>query len=265
MKRTLLSLFLALAAAFALIVPAAADIIWEPEDNFYNKHRDECTHIGRQYEMAGYDGTVTVWNAPNGRASETLPNGERVNVQFLWSGGGVEWGYVCGYSDDWDHGGWTPMDDLSLVYDSRQFMEEHEAELVSADPVPVDFHSAVLYSYPNGPAAGRVMNENADYMPFSDLFTAIYTDESGLRWGYVGYYMGREPSWVCLDDPMNEGLDTNVVPVSPSAAQLRGSATAAPGAAQQFPLVLAGLLVTVVVLITILVIRKTQPRKKPEP
>lgn len=264
MKRKLLSLLIALTAALTLIIPASADIIWEPEDSFYEKHRDECTYAGRQYEMAGYDGAVTVWNAPNGKVSETLPNGERASVQFIWNGGGMAWGYVLGYSGDWDHGGWVPMDDLSLVYDSRQFMEDHEAEIVSAAPVPVEFHSAVLYSYPNGPS-GRVMDEDAGYMPFSELFTSIYTDENGLRWGYVGYYMGRQSSWVCLDDPMNENLNTNVVPVSPSASQLRGSAAAAPGAGQQFHLILAGLLVAIAVALTILIIHKTQPKKRAGP
>ena len=264
MKRKLLSLLIALTAVLTLTVPASADIIWEPEDSFYERHRDECTYIGRQYEMAGYDGAVTVWNAPNGKASETLPNGERATVQFSWSGSGVEWGYILGYSGDWNRGGWVPMDDLSLVYDSRQFMEDHEAEIVSVNPVPVEFHSAVLYSYPGGPS-GRVMDEDAGYMPFSEVFTSVYTDESGLRWGYVGYYMGRQNSWVCLDDPMNGDLSTNVAPMSPSAAQLRGSVTATPGAGRQFPLILAGVLVAAVVLVTILVIHKTQPRKKSEP
>lgn len=265
MKRRLLSLLLALAAAFTILtIPASADIIWEPGDSFYKKHQDECTYVGRQYELAGYGGAVTVWRAPNGMVLETVPNGEQGTVQFRWNGSGAAWGYISGYSGDWDHGGWVPMDDLSLVYDSQQFMEDHEVESTPFDPVPVEFHSAVLYRYPGGPA-GRVMEEDAGYMSFSEVFTSIYTDESGLRWGYVGYYMGRQNSWVCLDDPMNETLDTNVVPVSPSAAQLRGSATVTPGAGQQLQLILAGVLVAVVVVVTGVVIHKLQPKKKPKP
>ena len=258
MKRRLFSLLFALAAAFtALTVPVSADIIWEPEDNFYKKHQDECTYVGRQYEMAGYDGAVTIWRAPGGTALKTVPNGERCTVDFRWSGSGTAWGFVSG-----NYGGWVPMDDLSLVYDSQQFMEDHEAEIISDDPVPVEFHSAVLYAYPGGPA-GRVMEEDAAYMPFSETFSAVYTDENGLRWGYVGYYMGRQNSWVCLDDPMNETLNTNVVPVAPSAAQLRGSATVTPGAGGRLPLILAGVLVAAVVVATGFIIRKTRPGKKP--
>lgn len=264
MKRRLLSLLLALMAALALIVPASADLIWEPEDNFYQKHKNECTYVGRRYELAGYDGAVSVWSAPGGRVTETVPNGKRGTVQFRWSGGGVDWGYISGYSGAWDHGGWVPMDDLSPVYDSAQFMKDHEVEITSFDPVPVEFHSAVLYNYPGGPA-GRVLEEDAGYMPFSEVFTTVYTDENGLRWGYVGYYMGRENSWVCLDDPMNEHLDTSVVPVAPSAAQVRGSATVTPGAGQRFPLILAGVLVAAVVVVTAFLIRKTRPLKNRGP
>lgn len=264
MKRRLLSLFLALTMALILIIPASADLIWEPEDSFYERHRNECTYVGRRYELAGYDGTVSVWSAPGGKVVETAPNGERATVQFRWSGGGVDWGYVYGYSGNRDDGGWVPMDDLSLVYDSVQFGKDHEAEIVSGDPVPVDFDSAVLYGYPGGPA-GRVLEEDAAYMPFSEVFSNTYTDENGLRWGYVGYYMGRQNNWVCLDDPLNENLSTNVVPVSPSAAQLRGSATVAPGEGQQLPLILAGVLVAVVAVVTVFVIHKLRPRKKPEP
>ena len=64
---------------------------------------------------------------------------------------------------------------------------------------------------------------------------------------------------------MNENLDTNVVPVAPSVAQSRGSATVKPGADQQLPLILAGVLVAVVVVVTVFVIHKMRPRKKLEP
>ena len=62
---------------------------------------------------------------------------------------------------------------------------------------------------------------------------------------------------------MNETLNTNVVPVAPSAAQLRGSATVTPGAGGRLPLILAGVLVAAVVVATGFIIRKTRPGKKP--
>ena len=258
--RKLISFLLAAAAMLSLAVPAAADMIWEPEDSFYKKHRDECVYDSRAYEFAGYDGGVTVWSAPGGTARREQPNGGRVRVQFRWSGNGVEWGYFYGLEGSID-AGWAPMDDLTLVYDSRQFLEDHAAELVEGDPVSVEFDSAVLYSYPGGPVSD-VLKEETDYMSFSDVFSTLYTDGDGRRWGYVGYYMGRRDSWVCLDDPLNEQLDTNIVAVEPSAAQLRGAPTVTPGVIQQMPLVLAGALVALVVVTTLLVIRKVRPKKR---
>ena len=258
--KKLISFLLTVAAMLSLAMPAAADLIWEPEDSFYEKHRDECTYENRRYELAGYDGSVTLWSAPNGTAQRELPNGGQGTVQFRWSGNGVEWGYFYGLEGSID-AGWAPMDDLTLVYDSRQFLEDHAADIVTGEAVPVEFDSAVVYSYPGGPVSGT-LREEKEYMPFSEIFTTIYTDGSGLRWGLVGYYMGHRDGWVCLDNPLNEQLDTSIVAVEPSAAQLRGAPTVTPGVTQQLPLVLAGALVALVVVITLLVIRKVRPRKK---
>lgn len=261
MKKVLISLLLVTAAMLSLAIPAAADLIWEPEDAFYERHRDECTYVGRRYELAGYDGSVTLWSAPGGTAQRELPNGGQGTLQFRWSGNGVEWGYLYNIFEDWQDGGWVPMDDIALVYDSQQFLEDHATDLVEGDPVPVDFDSAVLYSYPGGPMSSTLKEDRA-YMPFSEVFSTLYTDGNSRRWGYVGYYMGRRNGWVCLDDPMNEQLDTNIVAVEPSAAQLRGAPTVTPGVTQRQPLVLAGVLVALVVTVTLLVIRKVRPRKR---
>lgn len=256
MKRKFLTLSLALLTVLALTVPVSADIIWEPEDSFFTSHRDDCTYVGRRYEMAGYDGTVTVFTAPGGMNKATLDNGVRGSVQFTWEGKGTTWGYLCWATED-DVEGWVPMDDVTLVYDSQQFMEDHAAEITEMGPQEVDFHAAALYSYPNGPYEGYILEERAEYYPFSETFTQLYTDENGLRWGYVGYYMGHLKSWACLDDPMNEELDSAVVPVSPSAAQLRGSDTVSAGPPA---MLLAGGLVAGVAAVTGVLVLKLKKR-----
>ena len=261
MKKRLISLLFAVSVMLSLASPALADIIWEPENSFYEKHRNECVYENRAYELAGYDGSVSLWSAPNGTVQQELPNGGQGTVQFRWSGDGVEWGYLYNVLENWQEGGWAPMDDLTLIYDSRQFLEDHASEILEGDPVPVDFDSAVLYSYPGGPVSG-ILKEDAAYMPFSEVFSTLYTDGDGCRWGYVGYYMGHRNGWVCLDDPLNEQLDTNIVAVEPSAAQLRGAPTVTPGVTQQTPLVLAGVLVVLVVVVTLLIIRKVRPKKR---
>jgi len=258
MRRKLSALLLSLLAALALALPASADMIWEPIDNFYEKHSEQCDYVNRTYELAGYDGTVTVFTAPGGMNKAALDNGLRGNIQFTWRGKGTVWGYLC-WVDGSDVEGWVPMDDLSLVYDSRQFWEDHASEITESAPVPVDFREAVLYRYPCGPSAGT-LEEDSDYMRFSEVFNQLYTDENGLRWGYVGYYMGTRERWVCLDDPMNEHLDTGVVPVSPSAAQLRGSETVAAGPPA---LLIAAVLVGGVAVVTGALILKRKKRERP--
>lgn len=260
MKRKICTLFLAALAVFSLTVPASADMVWEPRDDFYEKHREECTYVSRNYELAGYDGKVTVFTAPGGTNKLTLDNGLQVSILCTWEGNGITWGSLAYWDDHWVEG-WVPMDDVSLVYDSKQFMTDHAGEIVETGPVPVDFHEAVLYGYPNGPvAAGNALQEDPDYMTFSEIFTQVYTDENGLRWGYVGYYMGRLEDWVCLDDPMNRELDTEIVPVAPSAAQLRGSATVTAGPPA---LLIAAVLVAAVAAVTAVLLVKRKKRNSP--
>lgn len=258
MKRKIFILSLAALAVLSLTVPVSADMIWEPDDSFYESHTEECTYVGRQYELAGYDGKVTVFTAPGGMSKLTLDNGLQGTIQFTWEGNGTTWGYLIRWGDSQAEG-WVPMDDVSLIYDSQEFFKDHGGEIQETQPVPVDFHEAVMYSYPNGPVEST-LKEDSDYMSFDELFTQVYTDGAGLRWGNVGYYMGTRDSWVCLDDPMNEELDTEIVSVSPSAAQLRGSETVTAGPPV---LLIAGALVAGVVAVTVvLLLKRNNPSKE---
>lgn len=263
MKR-LFSCVLAFSLMLALTLPVFADVIWEPRDSFYSRHRDECSYEDRRYELAGVDGTVNLWSAPNGLVTKTLQNGLVLRVQFRWTGDSLEWGYVYGSAEDGTSlEGWAPMDDMSLVYDSRQFTQDHKLEIKDGDPADVSFTAARLYSYPRGPLTGSVLNERRDYMPFSDIFSTVYTDDEGLRWGYVGYYMGRCDAWVCIDDPESQDLSTGIVPTEPSVSQLRGETAVAPGIRMQGTIIISA--VVLVVLCTgavIIIIRRKKPVKE---
>ncbi len=248
---------LSLVLVMGLALPVSADIIWEPQDNFYESHREECEYEGRRYQMAGYVDAVTLYSKPGGSAQKTVPNGQSGTVQFIWQGEDQAWGYLCFVGEDQAEG-WVPMADLTLIYDNQQFQEDHASEIQNVDPVKVNFTQAILYSYPGGPA-GSVLEEAKEYQPFSEMFTLIYTDEDGLRWGYVGYYMGRRNSWICLDDPMNENLDTQVVEPQPSAAQLSQKPSVSNSGSD--PMLLAGGLVAAVVAVTLGLIKKFHPNK----
>ena len=47
MKKRFLALAAALTVALTMVLPASADVIWEPENNFYEAHREECEYNGR--------------------------------------------------------------------------------------------------------------------------------------------------------------------------------------------------------------------------
>jgi len=262
MKRNIITLLLAIFAALALAAPAWADMIWEPEDSFYKSHREECSYLSRPYLLAGYDGTVTLYTAPGGMGKATLENDTQAIVQGTWEGDGIAWGYLM---VNGGQEGWAPMDDLTPVYDCQQFLSDYSAQIAIVDPVEVDFYEAVLYNYPNGTTYGDTLQEDTDYQPFDQTFTQIYTDGSGLRWGYVGYYMGRIDGWICLDDPMNDSLTGGIVPSAPSPAQLRGSATIKPGVFGSSVLLTAAVLVAVVVVVTGILVLKLKKRETKQP
>lgn len=254
MKRKAFALFLALAAILSLTVPVSADLLVEPIDSFYEKHRNDCTDVGhRRYELAGYDGTVTVFTAPGGMNKATLDNGAQGTIQLTWEGKGTTWGYLYWVTDS-EVEGWVPMDDVTLVYDSQEFIKDHADEITETEPLELDFHEAVCYSYPNGPSGGT-LKEVPDHMTFQERFTEVYTDGAGLRWSYT-HHWGRV-YWVCLDDPMNEELNGGIVPCAPSAAQLRGSATVPAGPPI---LLIAGVLVAGVAAVTGALVLKLKKR-----
>ena len=46
-------ILLASLLAVSLAAPAAADVIWEPEDSFYQKHAEECQLLQRSFYANG--------------------------------------------------------------------------------------------------------------------------------------------------------------------------------------------------------------------
>ena len=251
MKHFFLSLLI-LTVTLTLAVPAFADLIYEPVDYFYVTHRDQCYYVNRIYTFAGTDGSVKIWSEPNGKSLKEHPNGEEQYISYCWSDGKIEWGYI----DD----GWVCMEDMNLVYDSIEFIKDHSAEIESVDPIEVEFHSATLFSYPNGPEAGFITDD--ENPPFSNLFQNIYTDEAGLRWGYVEYFYGYREKWICLDDPMKGEDPATEQSENTSVIQEEVSPTALTSDIS-YPtlLILAAVLVAFVVTLTGVLVHKIPKRK----
>lgn len=111
MKKAI-SLLLCLLLTAALAVPALADVIWEPNDDFYFAHFDECRASNESYPAAA---DTTVYADPETPVSVgVIPAGENVPTPYIWTDkNGDEWGYVE-YYDASDAGwiqGWVDLTD----------------------------------------------------------------------------------------------------------------------------------------------------------
>ena len=66
-------------------ISVRADVIWEPQDDFYEKHRSDCTHVGRQFIADGPDGKVILYKSPESvKEVATWENGYKVWISFTY-------------------------------------------------------------------------------------------------------------------------------------------------------------------------------------
>lgn len=253
MKKIVKVLFVFLLVPVVLVscaIPACADLIWEPNDEFYEVHREECCEVKRVYKVSGGSGSVELLDAPNGTVIQELHNGEHIWIYYSWSDGAVTWGYLEAGSDQ---KGWVRMEDMLLMYDGREFMQDHKEEIESVSSfVKVEFQSVKLFRYPNGPEEDAIMFDDLDE---EVSFSTIYTDDAGLQWGYVSRLHGEREKWICIDEPMIEGAAERKYVHTPQQEQAAASR-------RQTTLILAAVLVAVVVLISAVLIHKLPKRKR---
>lgn len=207
-----------LCLAALLCGTALADAIAEPNDDFYASNRENCVYENRWYYSNGPTGYLDVYERPGGALLGSAENGDDFYVQFTFFDGSVQWGLV-GYEvdggmleadDDWDAlTGWVKMSDMTLKYDSTEFLKDHSAETVDAQTVNLDISGIfgkeiVFWTYPH---SGEDIDDDVVLSAEDGFeFTYYYKDEEGLDWGYCGYFRGYRDFWVCLSDPTNENL-----------------------------------------------------------
>ena len=270
MKKRFLTLVCALLVGALSIFSAAADVIVEPEDSFYASHREDCDYLGNRYYANGETGTLSGYRAPgSARVKQTFPNGELLYISFTYpDDAGMVWGVV----EQEDGTCWVRLDEVVRKYDSELFRAEHADALVPFDELAFDYENLrgldgeiVVWTYPgSGESSGTIteFKGGADSFGFSDC----YTDENGLRWGYIGYYFGWRDCWICLDDPTNPSL-----PVKETLAAVQALHQPQPGASgvevqpeRGRELLLAGGLVAAVVGVTAILLAVFYRRKKTE-
>jgi len=199
----------ALIAVCFLLSPsliAYADVIVEPENDFYNRHRSDIKYLGRSFSANGPDGFASVRREPgSGRNIATIPNGEIVYLQYSCLYDGNHWGFNFRYS------GWIIIDELLVLYDYVAFEKDHRHEFFDYDGDYSEIEktrSAVAWPWPGA---------DAPLWTFEDLDTEgfrvshAYMDEDGREWGFVAYLYGSRNIWVCLSDPLGAWDKSSVI------------------------------------------------------
>lgn len=204
MKKRLSLCLLSLLALLSLAVPARADVLIEPENSFYTRHRDECSVHQRSYYANGTDGFVTLWDAPGGTGvAAQYENGETLYVYYLYQ----DWG--CVFLDG-DSSGWVAMDQLEVIYDYISFQEEYGDRFRDYDGEFAGYDGSadgiVFWPYPGAAEPELIWTYGGDILSNltgreSSAISKVFVDEAGLVWGYVGYLYGNRNFWICLDDP----------------------------------------------------------------
>lgn len=185
-----------------LPLQAAADVIYEPWDSFYEENRGRCEYHSRSYTAAGPNGDVTVYESPESAwERKKVSNGTALWISYTYEdANGILWG--CTEFWDEDLVGWVPMDYLKLIYDGISFDEEHSDEYrKEAGQLDAKYRGQTIYfwEYPGCKTySWYTLSAEEEYLP---EYSVLYTDTDGRTWGKLSYFMGHRNSWICLDDP----------------------------------------------------------------
>jgi hypothetical protein len=208
-----------------LIIPmniVYADMIVEPQEQFYHKHRDECENVDRDLYINGADGFVSFKQEP-GSDIETgvLENDTIVHVYSIYNYEDILWGYaVYMYPGDdwylqelWHLDGWVPMNQLVFIYDYISFEEEYINEFYGYTGDFTELKEAniiVFWAYPcSGKIKGTREMVEKDFdnnIAGGIYFSHVYKDNHGREWGFSRFGGGKnycQNVWVCLSDPAN--------------------------------------------------------------
>lgn len=195
-----------------------ADVIVEPDNDFYTRNAGRCEMLFRGFCVNGKDGFVVFRTEP-GASDEVarINNGAVVYIQYTYDHHGEIWG-VTGFdwSDTYNRwaSGWAPMDQLLLMYDYISFAEDHESELLNFNgncDALIEAKNIVCWTWPGSGEYTWILES-----PYKDNLidiewmregrynhvTRSYEDGDGRVWVFI-QGAGIRNQWVCLSDPSN--------------------------------------------------------------
>jgi hypothetical protein len=202
-------------------VYAFADVIWEPNNDFYKTHSDKCEYVGPDYYANGESGYMELFSEPGGASLGFSDNGAVFHTQFSFNKDDETWGVgeyienngkLVPINDSNSKTGWFKLSDAVLKYDYQSFDEDHSKEynLYSGNYSELkDKQNIVVWTFPN---SGET-NSTIDKIDENFSINSVYTDIDGIQWGFVSYYYGMKNFWVCLSNPTDATLAAKDVPV----------------------------------------------------
>ncbi len=247
-----LGIFVCMMLILLLSKQVQADVIWTPNDDFFNKHYEECEKMLRSFTANGEKGYVEITKDPISMvAVKNVSNGTEFYVSFTYTD---KKDRVWGVVEYEDSTGWILMEELTVIYDNISFMEEHEDEIRAYEGEFDDYvpgkERIQFYEYPGSGMATSAM----DIMEDKPEISYTYKDAEGRLWGYIGYYFAHR-GWICIDDPTNANIPGSEkqpeATIIPPATQLPDPS----GSLISLEVVLTAVLVVAVVLATVVIIR----------
>ena len=261
--------------AIALLFPYAtvlADVLIEPDDDFYNRHRSRMRSMNRSFYANGENGYITLLREPDSRREViSFENGKVLYIMFTFDDDGTVWGITEVNISETETRrfvtGWVQMDNLHTIYDSREFFNEHEDEFISRpfDISDLDLDGdLVMWSWPgSGKVSGTYdtlhLFGNETNMNIGEI---VYIDKFEREWGYMAYFYGFRDVWICITEPSN----SNILAFNPAPApdlypaaepgSVPASDSAGYGSSVQGPsgLILAATLVSLAVTLSLVLI-----------
>lgn len=209
MKKVLIIFLLIILAA--AVLPAAADVIWTPMDEYLSN----CTYTDEMaFIVADPNGWVPVLDLPpDGKQIGILPNGTEI-VTFTFCGPeGEQWSWLkerrLPGKDSFilNQEGFIPSGSLVPAYDTETFVSQHQEEILPFDG-EYDFCGSVPFPIMKYPNAGvRIYEMDADHLKGCTTgpdikekyhVDRIYTDSEGNRWVTFDLPWGKsfEYGWV---------------------------------------------------------------------